>query len=216
MQPQRGQRCCLSEKGPAGAARHHGQSDLKSWTWPGLLPEATARVESFPTARPAAALGSERFRKGGRRRGRHRRRLAHTAMVTLLRFTTSIPSRNGTSYDGTTALNIEATGHGLTRFDDDYYRQWPFTLTEQEVQAEGYLKSLTPAEEVAVFLSIRGMCLREAGRVREAADAFAAAARLAPNCRSYSVQRATLERQTVALGERNRTPQVAITKEIQP
>ncbi len=74
-----------------------------------------------------------------------------------------------------------------------YYRQWPFTLTEQEMQAEGYLKSLTPAEELAVFLSIRGMCLREAGRVREAADAFVAATRLAPNCRSYRLMLASLD-----------------------
>ena len=82
-------------------------------------------------------------------------------------------------------FNIEVSGQGLNRFDDNYYRKWPFPVTDEEVAAEGYLKSLTAPEELAVFLSIRGMCLREAGRLSEAADAFASAARFAPNCRSY-------------------------------
>jgi len=82
-------------------------------------------------------------------------------------------------------FNIEVSGQGLNRFDDNYYRKWPFPVTDEEVAAEGYLKSLSAPEELAVFLSIRGMCLREAGRHQEAADSFASAARFAPNCRSY-------------------------------
>jgi len=82
-------------------------------------------------------------------------------------------------------FNIEATTRGLSRFDDEYYRHWPFEITPAEEQAEGYLKSLTPSEELAVFMSIRGMCLRQAKRYSEAAEAFAAAAHLAPNCASY-------------------------------
>jgi len=83
---------------------------------------------------------------------------------------------------------------GVNKFDDAYYRQWPFPVTDEEVQAEGYLKSLTPDEELAVFLSIRGMCLREANRTAEAAEAFAAAVRHAPNVRGYRVMLASLER----------------------
>ena len=82
-------------------------------------------------------------------------------------------------------FNIEAAGKGVNKFTDDYYRHWPLEITPAEEAAEGYLTSLTPPEELAVFLSIRGMCLREAGRLPEAADAFAAAARLAPACRGY-------------------------------
>ena len=59
-------------------------------------------------------------------------------------------------------FNIEAAGQGVNRFTDDYYRHWPLEITPAEEVAEGYLKSLTPPEELAVFLSIRGMCLREA------------------------------------------------------
>jgi hypothetical protein len=82
-------------------------------------------------------------------------------------------------------FNVEATSHGLNRFDDDYYRHWPLEVTQNEEVAEGYLKSLSPAEELAAFLSIRGMCLRALGRAPEASDAFAAAAHLAPHCQSY-------------------------------
>ncbi len=82
-------------------------------------------------------------------------------------------------------FNIEVTGRGVNRFDDDYYRHWPFEISAAEEAAEGYLKSLTPPEELAVFLSIRGMCLRESGRMAEAAESFAAASRLAPGTRSY-------------------------------
>src|ERR1035437_4588273 len=89
-------------------------------------------------------------------------------------------------------FNIEATGHGLNRFEDDYYRHWPLEVTPAEEAAEGYLKSLAPPEELAVFLSTRGMCLREAGRLPEAAEAFAAAARRAPACQGYQVMLASL------------------------
>jgi hypothetical protein len=89
--------------------------------------------------------------------------------------------------DARERFNIEVTGNGLNRFDDSHYRQWPFPVTDAEVKAEGYLKSLTPAEELAIFLSIRGMCLREAGRNSEAAQAFAAASRLAPKQAHYDV-----------------------------
>jgi hypothetical protein len=91
-------------------------------------------------------------------------------------------------------FNVEVTGdHGINRFPDDYYRHWPFEISPAEEQAEGYLKSLTPPQELALFLSIRGMCLRDLGRLAEAADAFAMAARLAPECRSYRQMVANLQ-----------------------
>jgi hypothetical protein len=90
-------------------------------------------------------------------------------------------------------FNVEATGQGLNRFDDEYYRHWPFEVTRAEEAAEGYLKPLTAPEELAVFLSIRGMCLREAGNVPEAAKAFAAAIHLAPTCQGYQMMLTNLE-----------------------
>jgi hypothetical protein len=82
-------------------------------------------------------------------------------------------------------FNLEVTGDGLNRFTDDYYRHWPFEVSDKEVKAEGYLKSLDAAGELAVFLSIRGMCLREAGRWNEAEEAFRSASRLAPSVAGY-------------------------------
>jgi hypothetical protein len=92
-------------------------------------------------------------------------------------------------------FNVEATGRGLNRFNDDYYRHWPFEVSPAEEATQGYLKSLTPAEELSVFLSIRGMCLREAGKIAEAAEIFAAAARLAPTCHAYREMQASLQAQ---------------------
>ena len=94
--------------------------------------------------------------------------------------------------DNRERFNIETTGQGVNRFGDDYYRRWPLAVTGDEEKTEGYLRSLGPSEELAVFLSIRGMCLRQAGRLPEAAEAFAAATRLAPTCRGYRVLLASL------------------------
>jgi hypothetical protein len=98
--------------------------------------------------------------------------------------------------DARERFNVEAAGRGVNRFTDDYYRHWPLEVTEQEVQAEGYLKSLSPAEELAVFLSIRGMCWQEARRYGEAAEGFQAASRLAFGCQSYRLLAADLQWRT--------------------
>ena len=71
----------------------------------------------------------------------------------------------------TERFDLEATGKGMNRYDDEHFRRWPYPVTEEEIKTDGYLKSLTPAEALAVFLSLRGHCLREAGRTQEAASA---------------------------------------------
>ena len=53
-------------------------------------------------------------------------------------------------------FNIEATGQGLSCFPDEYYHAWPEPLTPKEIASGQYLNSLTPKEELAVFLSARG------------------------------------------------------------
>jgi hypothetical protein len=82
-------------------------------------------------------------------------------------------------------FDLEATGRGMNRYDDEHFKQWPYPVTEEEIQADGYLKSLTPVEEVALFLSLRGHCLKEAGRMPEAVTSYAEAVRLAPASRPY-------------------------------
>ena len=80
-------------------------------------------------------------------------------------------------------FNVDATAKGMNRYGDDYYRNWPFPLTEAEINEHGYLKSLSAAEELAVFLSIRGQCLVEAGRYAEAINSYQHAIRLRPASR---------------------------------
>lgn len=80
----------------------------------------------------------------------------------------------------TERFNLDATGQGLNRYEDEYYRSWPFPVTEAEINEHGYLKSLTAAEELAVFLSIRGHCLEQAGRYAEAISSYEHAVRLRP------------------------------------
>jgi len=81
----------------------------------------------------------------------------------------------------TERFDMDATGKGLDKYDDEHYKQWPFPITEQEIKEQDYLKSLTSREELSIFLSMRGACLSEAGRLSEVTDSFAAACRLAPN-----------------------------------
>jgi hypothetical protein len=81
----------------------------------------------------------------------------------------------------TERFNMDATGKGLDKYDDAYYKRWPFPITEQEIKEQDYLKSLSSREELSVFLAIRGACLTEAGRFAEATAAFDAAHRRAPN-----------------------------------
>jgi hypothetical protein len=85
----------------------------------------------------------------------------------------------------TERFNLEATGKGMNRYDDEHFKRWPFPVTEEEIRADGYLKSLSPVEELALFLSLRGHCLNEAGRLPEAIASYAEAVRLAPDSRPY-------------------------------
>ena len=82
-------------------------------------------------------------------------------------------------------FDMEATGKGMNRYGDEHFKRWPFPLTEEEIQADGYLRSLRPAEELALFLSLRGQCLLAAGRRTEAVASYTEAVRLAPESRPY-------------------------------
>ena len=109
--------------------------------------------------------------------------------------------------DARERFNIEAAGQGVNRFSDDYYRHWPLEVSAEEILTDGNLKSLSSAGELAVFQSIRGMCLKEARRYGDAADSFREAARLAPDCRSYALMQSQME----GMAGRTRTTTIALT-----
>jgi hypothetical protein len=83
--------------------------------------------------------------------------------------------------DGSTCFNIETTCEGMDEKPDSYYRTWPYSSTVAEMDAEGYLKSLSPKQELGVFANMRAFCLQENGRNEEAAEAFKVAVRAFPH-----------------------------------
>ena len=89
--------------------------------------------------------------------------------------------------DAADRFDLEATGKGMNRYNDEHFRQWPFPITDAEINENGYLKSLTPAQELSVFLSIRGACLMENRRLPEAVASFDASFRLAPEWKDNQV-----------------------------
>ena len=68
-------------------------------------------------------------------------------------------------------FNMEGT-NGFNSFPDDYYKTWPFKLTDREVKANGYLASLTPRQEFAQFLAARGHCGTDHGQPAFAASCY--------------------------------------------
>ncbi len=77
-------------------------------------------------------------------------------------------------------LNIEGAGRGMNTYPDSHYRKWPKPIADEEVARGEYLKSLSPSEELAVFLAARGHCFAENERYAEALTAFREAARRLP------------------------------------
>ena len=73
------------------------------------------------------------------------------------------------------SFNIECTSIGFVSHTDEEYRTWPAPFKPDEEQSESYLKSLTPVQELAVFLTIRGECLRSSGDLLKAVGAMAQA-----------------------------------------
>jgi hypothetical protein len=82
-------------------------------------------------------------------------------------------------------FNIEATGVGFNSFADGYYKTWPLAMSEAEIKDYGYLKSLTPSEELAAFTSLRAHCQMVMGRTAESVASHATALRLAPESLLY-------------------------------
>lgn len=78
-------------------------------------------------------------------------------------------------------FNVEGTNARFDAHPDSYYRNWPYPISDEEVQQGWYLKSLTPSEELAVFLQNRAHCLIDGGRFFEARAAFVHSFCLAPH-----------------------------------
>lgn len=76
-------------------------------------------------------------------------------------------------------MNFEGTGEGVRIDPDEKYHKFPFILSQQEIENSTYLKNLTRAQELAIFLDTRAACLVASNRNAEALIAQAQAVRLA-------------------------------------
>jgi hypothetical protein len=76
-------------------------------------------------------------------------------------------------------VNIEGTGRGFALQPDEHYTT-SRAMTAAEINGGVHMKSLTPAQELAVFLMTRGGALQYHKRLAESAVAYAHAAVLWP------------------------------------
>ncbi|HET6407284.1 MAG TPA: hypothetical protein VFG14_05340, partial [Chthoniobacteraceae bacterium] len=106
-------------------------------------------------------------------------------------------------------LNIEGTtDHGLGSFEDDYYKTFPFKITDAEVEAEQHLRSKTPSEELAEFMATRAECLIKARRYADAVKAQRETVRLAPKVRHFQTNLAYSEKRLQRLAMEARQRQI--------
>jgi hypothetical protein len=82
-------------------------------------------------------------------------------------------------------FNVEGAGEGIASYDDEHYKTWPEPWTDIDEAEAWYLKSMTPREELASFLAMRGDCLTDNGRLPEAVQAYEWASALAPGDKRY-------------------------------
>ena len=82
-------------------------------------------------------------------------------------------------------FNIEGAGRGFGSYDDEYYMTWPKKITAHQVRANGYLVSLTPKEELAMFLGFRAHCGVDNGQAAFAARCLENAYRCDPRRPCY-------------------------------
>jgi tetratricopeptide (TPR) repeat protein len=97
-------------------------------------------------------------------------------------------------------FNIDGAGRGFNMHSDEFYTTWPYKLTEAEINNDWFLRSLPPAEELAVFLMQRGHCFEDTGQMHEAQNAYALAHRFAPKSPEGLAYLAALIRKESASG----------------
>jgi len=57
-------------------------------------------------------------------------------------------------------FNFDGAGEGFSIDPDEFYLSWPRTTTADEIELCGWLQSLTPRQELAVFIAHRGIIQR--------------------------------------------------------
>ncbi len=82
-------------------------------------------------------------------------------------------------------FNFDGAGNGFSIDPDEFYLSWPRKSTPEQVELCDWLKSLTPRQELAIFVAHRGHVLAKVAKdIPGALVAFSQAARLWPTSRS--------------------------------
>ena len=63
--------------------------------------------------------------------------------------------------DAEERFNIEGTNRGLNCYPDQEYMEWPYPISKEELATGMYMKSLSPKRELAAFLELRALCLKQ-------------------------------------------------------
>ncbi len=82
--------------------------------------------------------------------------------------------------NGRERFNIEPTAHGFVANPDAYYRVAPYSVSPDDEQNGGFLRCMTPREEMACYLVHRAHCWLDHGNHRAAAEALAWASAIVP------------------------------------
>jgi hypothetical protein len=69
--------------------------------------------------------------------------------------------------DGKERFNIEGTNRGLNCYPDEEYMEWPWPISQEELATGMYMKSLSPRRELAAFLELRSLCLKQLGQEQQ-------------------------------------------------
>lgn len=87
--------------------------------------------------------------------------------------------------DGTEKHNFEITSvGGVNSHSDEYYKKWPYPMTEDFIRKESKLKNLTNKELLGIFAKQRAICLIEHKRYEEAVVCCAFASSVFPDSES--------------------------------
>ncbi len=82
--------------------------------------------------------------------------------------------------DGNEKFNIDATSPGLVVHPDEYYRHWPYQISNEEMAQGYYLAPFSDEQEIAVSMGNLAMCLMANERYLDALIQFRQIERLDP------------------------------------
>jgi hypothetical protein len=88
-------------------------------------------------------------------------------------------------------FNVDSSGNGLASYPDDYYRTGKYEVTKEQEEAFGFVRSLTPREELGLFIKNRAFRWLELGERQLACHAFLWALACQPQSKGAFIQAAS-------------------------